>query len=89
MVRAKARATVRAEARSTARVTRPTDAQLVALYLDMLAAERGAGKNTLAAYSRDLEDFSIYLKSAGRSVAKANTADLRAYLGELSGAACA
>ena len=84
MVRAKARATVRAEARSTARVTRHTDARLVALYLDMLAAERGAGKNTLAAYSRDLEDFSIYLKSAGRSVAKANTADLRAYLGELS-----
>ena len=56
----------------------------MALYLDMLAAERGAGKNTLAAYSRDLEDFSAYLKGAGRSIAKANTADLRAYLGELS-----
>jgi integrase/recombinase XerD len=84
MIPAKARATVRAEARSTARVTRPTNAQLVALYLDMLAAERGAGKNTLTAYSRDLEDFSAHLKSAGRSIAKANTTDLRAYLGELS-----
>ncbi len=28
----------------------------------MLAAERGAGTNTLAAYGRDLEDFSAYLQ---------------------------
>ncbi len=33
---------------------------------------------------RDLDDFSLYLKSAGRSIANANTDDLRAYLGELS-----
>jgi len=50
----------------------------------MLAAERGAGMNTLAAYGRDLEDFSAYLKAAGRCIAKANTDDLRAYLGALS-----
>ena len=56
----------------------------MALYLDMLAAERGAGKNTLAAYGRDLEDFSAYLEDPGRSIAKASTADLRGYLGELS-----
>ncbi len=41
---------------------RHSDERLVALYLDMLAAERGAGNNTLAAYGRDLEDFSAYLK---------------------------
>ncbi len=57
--------------------------RLTALYLDMLAAERGAGANTLAAYGRDLEDFSAYLKDAGRSIAKASTEDLRDYLGEL------
>ena len=79
-----ARATVRAKAHTPAHAARHADERLVALYLDMLAAERGAGKNTLAAYSRDLEDFSAYLKGAGRSIAKANTADLRAYLGELS-----
>ncbi len=50
----------------------------------MLAAERGAGNNTLAAYGRDLEDFSQFLKDAGRSIAAAATADLRAYLSELS-----
>ena len=63
---------------------RNSDERLIALYLDMLAAERGAGKNTLAAYGRDLADFSAYLKRARSSIAKAGTAELRAYLGELS-----
>src|SRR5579863_4553125 len=82
--RAMIRETARATTRTTARAARHSDQQLVALYLDMLAAERGAGKNTLAAYSRDLEDFSTFLKDSGRSIAKANTADLRGYLGELA-----
>jgi integrase/recombinase XerD len=75
---------VHATARSNARTARQSDARLVALYLDMLAAERGAEKNTLAAYGRDLEDFSAHLKAAGSSIAKASTDDLRAYLGDLS-----
>ncbi len=75
---------VRATARSNARTARQSDARLVALYLDMLAAERGAEKNTLAAYGRDLGDFSAHLKAAGGSIAKASTDDLRAYLGDLS-----
>ena len=37
-----------------------SDERLVALYLDMLAAERGAGPNTLAAYGRDLADFTAF-----------------------------
>jgi integrase/recombinase XerD len=71
-------------ARAPARAARHSDERLVALYLDMLAAERGAGKNTLGAYGRDLADFAAYLKSAGRSVANATTDDLRGYLGELA-----
>lgn len=63
---------------------RHTDQRLIALYLDMLAAERGAETNTLDAYRRDLEDFSTYLGEAGRAVANADTDDLRGYLGELS-----
>jgi integrase/recombinase XerD len=74
----------RATARATARAARHSDERLVALYLDMLAAERGAGANTLAAYGRDLADFTAYLTGAGRSVAAAATDDLRAYLGELA-----
>jgi integrase/recombinase XerD len=63
---------------------RHSDERLSALYLDMLAAERGAGTNTLAAYGRDLADFSRHLKTARSSIAKAGTDDLRGYLVELS-----
>ncbi len=74
----------RGMARGIARAARSSDERLVALFLDMLAAERGAVKNTLAAYSRDLADFTSYLAGVGRSVATAVTDDLRAYLGELA-----
>jgi integrase/recombinase XerD len=57
---------------------------LIELFLDMLAAERGAGENTLAAYGRDLRDLAADLEDAGRSIAKARTEDLRKYLGRLA-----
>ena len=38
-----------------------TPARLADLFLDMLAAERGAAKNTLAAYRLDLDDYLAYL----------------------------
>ena len=60
-----------------------SDERMVALFLDMLAAERGAGKNTLAAYGRDLADFADYL-AGGRTVATAATDDIRGYLGDLT-----
>jgi integrase/recombinase XerD len=56
----------------------------IALYLDMLAAERGAQTNTLDAYTRDLEDFADHLKDAGRTIGNARTDDIRSYLGALS-----
>jgi integrase/recombinase XerD len=74
----------RATVRGTARAGRNSSERLTALYLDMLAAERGAGKNTLAAYGRDLADFAEHLAGAGRSIATASTEDLRAYLGDLA-----
>jgi integrase/recombinase XerD len=67
-----------------ARTARQSDQRLVALFLDMLAAERGAQANTLTSYGRDLADFTAYLARAGRSVASAGTQDLREYLGELA-----
>jgi len=57
--------------------------RLITLFLDMLSAERGAGTNTLAAYGRDLADFTDYL-AGGQSVAAATTDDIRAYLGDLA-----
>jgi integrase/recombinase XerD len=56
----------------------------IALFLDMLAAERGAGKNTLDAYSRDLAGLATHLRSRGRGIANAGTEDLRSYLGALA-----
>jgi integrase/recombinase XerD len=60
-----------------------SDQGLIELFLDMLAAERGAGTNTLAAYGRDLADFSIHLAGRRRTVATALTDDVRGYLGRL------
>src|SRR6201996_5285976 len=60
-----------------------TDAKLIGLFVDMLAAEQGAGANTLDAYRRDLEDFSAFLKPAGHSFASAETQALRDYLASL------
>ncbi|WP_425105229.1 site-specific tyrosine recombinase XerD [Ancylobacter sp.] len=54
------------------------------LFLDMMAAERGAGANTLSAYQRDLEDYEGFLATQGRDVAGATTADLRGWLAALS-----
>ena len=60
-----------------------SDQTLIELFLDMVAAERGGAKNTLAAYARDLADFSAEIGKAGRSIARASTEDLRGYLGSL------
>ena len=59
------------------------DETLVELFLDMLAAERGAGENTLAAYRNDLDDLTAHLRAEGSSIADANTEDLRAFLKSL------
>ena len=59
------------------------DAKLINLFLDMLAAEQGAGDNTLDAYRRDLTDFSEFLGSAGRGFTGAKTQALRDYLADL------
>jgi integrase/recombinase XerD len=59
------------------------DPRLISLFLDMLAAERGAAANTLAAYARDLTDAADVLQRSGTSLAAATTVDLRHYLGQL------
>lgn len=59
--------------------------QLAALFLDMVAAERGGAANTLAAYGRDLDDLTGFLAGRRCALASATTADLRAYLATLAG----
>jgi len=54
-----------------ARQSKSSDQTLIELFLDMLAAERGAGVNTLSAYRRDIEDLSATLAKKGGSIARA------------------
>src|SRR5262249_12906072 len=56
----------------------------VELFLDMLAAERGAGANTLDAYRRDLAGLAADLVAIRRTIAGASTDDLRAHLCKLT-----
>jgi integrase/recombinase XerD len=60
-----------------------SDAKLIHLFLDMLAAEQGAGDNTLDAYRRDLTDFSEFIAPAGQGFAGVETQGLRDYLADL------
>ena len=60
-----------------------SDAKLINLFLDMLAAEQGAGENTLEAYRRDLTDFSEFLARHGRGFVGVETQSLRDYLADL------
>ena len=62
---------------------KPTDVKLITLFLDMLAAEQGAGDNTLQAYRRDLTDFSEFLGHAGQTFVATDTQKLRDYLADL------
>jgi integrase/recombinase XerD len=68
-----------------ARPEKQKNRRLVELFLDMLAAERGAGRNTLDAYGRDLESLTDFLIETGRTIVDARTDDLRGYLAALAG----
>jgi integrase/recombinase XerD len=61
----------------------PAPSSEVADYLDMLAAERGAGLNTLAAYRRDLDDYLGFLARSGIDLPEVDAGTLRAFLVDL------
>jgi len=65
------------------RGSRANNETLIELFLDMIAAERGASANTLDAYRRDLTDFSADLANAGDTIAAADNNALRTHLGRL------
>src|ERR1700710_2461823 len=64
-------------------MSKTSDARLTNLSLDMLAAEQGAGANTLDAYRRDLTDFWGFLAGSGRGFAAVDTEGVRGYLADL------
>ena len=61
----------------------PPPHRLGGLFLDMLAAERGAAGNTLQAYRRDLDDYFAFLREAGTGPLEAGAATVRAFMASL------
>ena len=57
---------------------------LIENFLEMLSVERGAARNTLDAYRRDLADYEAFLSNRGCGFERAETDDVRNYLGSLS-----
>ena len=57
----------------------------VEAFLEMLAAERGAARNSLAAYQADLRDFAAFL-GGRKEVSQADSTDVSAYLQQLGAA---
>ncbi len=56
----------------------------VRTFLEMLAAEKGAARNTLDAYARDLDDLAGFLAGRNRALVDTTPADLTAYIRHLS-----
>ncbi|MGH6736786.1 MAG: site-specific tyrosine recombinase XerD [Methyloceanibacter sp.] len=61
-----------------------TGASELALFLDMLMAERGAAPHTIEAYARDISEFLAFLAAKKTSARKASADDVRAYLAGLA-----
>jgi len=61
-----------------------TSGNLRDLFLDMIATERNASKNTLDAYRRDLDDYAEFLSSKKADFSKADTQTIRTYLSALA-----
>lgn len=53
-------------------------------FLEMMSAERGAAKNTLESYRRDLEDAAGFCKARQTALEDASTEQLRDYLASLA-----
>jgi integrase/recombinase XerD len=56
----------------------------VEAFLEMLAAERGAARNTLAAYAADLTDFAAFAAARGLAVSTADPTILQGYMAGLT-----
>jgi len=68
---------------------RGTEDRHVEAFGEMLAATRGAARNTLLAYGRDLADFSDFAAARGERPAQASAATLQAYMASLPAAGLA
>lgn len=61
-----------------------SDVHLIDSFLEMMSAERGAARNTIDAYRRDLTDYVGYLATRGAGPTKADREQVVAYLASLN-----
>jgi integrase/recombinase XerD len=59
------------------------DRRLIGRFLEMMSAERGAARNTLDAYRRDLADYASFLENSGIAVKAPGSEHIRSYLAHL------
>ncbi len=69
-----------AAGRKTGKSAAHSPARHIEAFLEMLAAERGAARNTLISYRRDLDHFAAFLAARGVAVEAADATALRAFL---------
>jgi integrase/recombinase XerD len=55
----------------------------IEIFLEMMAAERGASKNTIVAYLHDLREFEGFMSRRNRNIESANSKNIQDYLGQL------
>lgn len=60
------------------------DSRFIEQFLEMMVAERAASANTVAAYSRDLNDFSGFAREQKKTFAKLGRTDIERYLASLT-----
>lgn len=53
-------------------------------FLEMMSAERGAAKNTLISYEKDLDELASFLRTRDTTLGAATTDDLQAFLGQMA-----
>ena len=61
-----------------------SDSRLAGQFIEMMAAERGASANTLAAYQRDLNDFLVFLAAGSHSLVQVSRAQVEQFMAGLS-----
>jgi integrase/recombinase XerD len=62
---------------------RNSDNSSIDQFMEMMAAERGASANTLAAYRRDLADFLVFLQKSGHTLLGVGRGEIEAFLATL------
>ena len=53
------------------------------IFLEMMAAERGASINTIIAYLRDLKEFEVFMLRRNRNIESADSKNIQDYLAQL------